>query len=109
MIYRIPAINYVSKYKQGHEPFPKFNTTNMFHRRISQAQGPYEAIPLIRPIVLCGPSLRNFDVTDLMHKALFHALKRAFGDKLEVVHIEEKWLKPFHNALANKHLVGTTG
>lgn len=74
-----------------------------------QAQGPYEAVPLIRPIVLCGPSLRNFDVTDLMHKALFHALKRQFGEKLEVVHIEEKWLKPFHNALANKSLVGTTG
>ena len=74
-----------------------------------QAQGPYEAIPLIRPIVLCGPSLRNFDVTDLMHKALFHALKRAFGEKLEVVHIEEKWLKPFHSALANKSLVGTAG
>ena len=64
---------------------------------------------MIRPIVLCGPSLRNFDVTDLMHKALFNALKRAFGDKLEVVHIEEKWLKPFHNALANKTMVGTTG
>ncbi|KAL5249097.1 hypothetical protein ACHWQZ_G018060 [Mnemiopsis leidyi] len=88
------------------------NISHIAQTRISEkdlkAQGPYEAIPLIRPIVLCGPSLRNFDVTDLMHKALFHALKRAFGDKLEVVHIEEKWLKPFHNALANKHLVGTT-
>lgn len=88
------------------------NISHIAQQRISEkdlkAQGPYEAIPLIRPIVLCGPSLRNFDVTDLMHKALFHALKRAFGDKLEVVHIEEKWLKPFHNALANKTLVGTT-
>lgn len=66
-----------------------------------KAQGPYEAVPLMRPIVLCGPSLRGFEVTDLMHKALLAALKKEFGDKLEIVTIDEKCVKAFHNVLSS--------
>ena len=64
------------------------------HARISdidqKAHGPYEAVPLMRPIVLCGPSLRGFEVTDLMHKAMLAALKKEFGDKLEVGQTHQK-------------------
>ena len=38
---------------------------------------------------------------DLMHKALLAALKKEFGDKLEIVTIDEKCVKAFHNVLSS--------
>jgi len=67
----------------------------------TKAQGPYEAVPVTRPIVLCGPSLRGFEITDLMHKALIHALKKQFDDRLELFPIDEKCLKAFQTSIAN--------
>ena len=66
-----------------------------------KAQGPYESSPVIRPIILCGPSMRGFEITDLMHKALVHALGKQFEGRLEVFPVDEKSLKTLHTSISS--------